>query len=135
MPEYDAYGFCCLCHRNLRYEQVINNQVMMRFSADYDETEYLLNDGSKMRIAICKLCKAELTEEHNKKIMDNVKAGWKEEVKVLPWTEEKKKDYIARYMQKDIVCLSDRVPMDILKEKHLDYQRSKNGIDCKALHI
>ena len=72
----DEYGYCVLCHRNLRYEQVINDKPMMRFSTDYDETEYLLDDGSKMRVAICKPCKNTLLTEHNSMVMDSVKAGW-----------------------------------------------------------
>ena len=123
--EFDKYGYCVLCHRNLRYEQVINDKVMMRFDTDYDETEYLLDDGSKMRVAICKPCKAGLTDEHNTKVMDSVKAGWVEEVKTLPWSEEKKQNYIDTYSQREIVCVSDNVPDDVLKQAHLDYKATK----------
>ena len=123
--DYDKYGYCVLCHRNLRYEQVINDKVMMRFSTDYEETEYLLNDGSKMRVAICKPCKEKLTEEHHTQVMDCVKAGWVEEVKTLPWSDKKKQDYIDIYSQKEIVCFSNGVPDDVLKKAHLDYSIAK----------
>ena len=133
---YDKYGYCVLCHRNLRYEQVINDKVMMRFDTDYDETEYLLDDGSKMRVAICKPCKEKLTEEHNIEVMDSVKAGWVEEVKTLPWTEEKKQNYIDTYSQKEIVCFSDGVPEDVLKKAHADYQLAKvTPIDIKPIEV
>ena len=122
---YDCYGYCVLCHRNLRYEQVINDKVMMRFDTDYDETEYLLDDGSKMRVAICKPCKEKLTEEQNAEVMASVKAGWIEEVKVLPWSDEKKQDYIDNYSKKEIVCSSDGVTDDVLKKSHIDYKVAK----------
>ena len=123
--DYDKYGYCVLCHRNLRYEQVINDKVMMRFDTDYDETEYLLDDGSKMRVAICKPCKANLTEENNAEVMTSVKSGWEEEVKVLPWSDAKKKDYLDTYKQKEIVCFSDGVPDDVLTKAHIDYKVAK----------
>ena len=123
--DYDKYGYCVLCHRNLRYEQVINDKVMMRFSTDYEETEYLLNDGSKMRVAICKPCKEKLTEEHHTQVMDCVKAGWVEEVKTLPWSDKKKQDYIDIYSQKEIVCFSNGVPDDVLVKAQENYQLAK----------
>ena len=138
----DQYGFCCICHRNLRYEQVISDKVMMRFDTDYDETEYLLNDGSKMRVAICKPCKEKLTEEHHTQVMDCVKAGWVEEVKTLPWSDAKKKDYLDTYNKKEIVCFSDNVPDDVLKQAGIDYnvnnvekEVKENGSDFKTIHI
>ena len=123
---YDAYGHCVICHRNLIYEQVIGQKVTKRFSTDYDETEYLLDDGSKMRVAICKPCKAVITDKDSKKVMDCVKAGWVEEVKTLLWSEEKKKDYLERYNKKEIVCISENVPKDILVKKHVEYKEVKN---------
>jgi len=123
--EFDKYGYCVKCHRNLRYEQVINNKVMMRFHTDYDEKEYLLNDGSKMRVCICKPCKSVLTEKDNKDIMDCVKAGWEEEVKTLPWTEDKKASYLDTYSKKEIVCSSDNVPTDVLSNKLAEYLAKK----------
>ena len=48
-----------------------------------------------------------------------------EELKTLPWSEEKKADYIATYSQKEIVCLSTGVSNDVLKSKHLDFMSAK----------
>jgi hypothetical protein len=104
---YDKYGHCVLCHKDMIYEQVIGQKVTKRFSVDYDETEYLLDDNSK--------------------IMKSVQEGWEEEVKTLPWKEEKKKAYLDRYGKLEIVCFSGGIPEDILKEKHTDYMKKKEG--------
>jgi hypothetical protein len=124
---YDKYGHCVLCHKDMIYEQVIGQKVTKRFSVDYDETEYLLDDNSRMRVAICKPCKEGITEKDNDKIMKSVQEGWEEEVKTLPWKEEKKKAYLDRYGKLEIVCFSGGIPEDILKEKHTDYMKKKEG--------
>jgi hypothetical protein len=122
---YDAYGHCVVCHRNLIYEQVIGQKVTKRFSVDYAETEYLLDDKSKMRVAICKPCKSVITDEDSKKVMDCVKAGWAEEVKTLNWSAEKKTAYLKEYNKREIVCISENVPKDILVKKHEEYKEVK----------
>jgi len=99
----DKYGHCVKCHNNLRYQQVIDGGVKWRFSTDYAETEYILDDGSKMRVAICQKCKDGLTEDDAPKIMECVKLGWREEVTQLPWDESRKKKYIDRYSRLTIV--------------------------------
>jgi hypothetical protein len=109
------------------YEQVIGQKVTRRFHVDYDETEYLLDDGSKMRVALCKPCKGNLTEVKNKEIMDCVIEGWREEVKTLPWSDEKKKDYMDRYSKKEIICMAEGVPKDILQKKLKKYKEDKDA--------
>lgn len=126
MPiEFDKYGHCVLCHRDLRYEQVVNGEPIIRFDTDYCETEYLLDDGSKMRVAMCKPCKEKLTNEDTITIMDCVKAGWVEETKKLSWSDEKKQDYITTYLQREIICSSEGIPQDVLTKAHLDYKKAK----------
>lgn len=129
MIKYDKYGHCVLCHKNMIYEQVIGQKVVNRFSTDYDTTEYLLDDKSRMRVAICKSCKSTLTEKDNDRVLNCVKAGWAEEVKTLPWNEKKKEDYLDRYNKLNIVCFSDDVPKDILENKYSDYKAKKEGKD------
>ena len=126
MITYDRYGHCVVCHKNMIYEQVIGQKVTKRFSVDYSETEYLLDDGSKMRVAICKPCKEKLTEADAPMIMECVKSGWVEEVKTLPWAEHKKKAYLDRYSKREIVCLSQGIEPDILEKKHKAYKEAKN---------
>ena len=100
---WDKYGHCCLCHKNMIIEQVIDGKVQIRFTPDKDETQYLLNDGSKMRVSICKSCKKGLTDKDFTGIMASVMRGWEEEVKTLKWTKKKKRDYLNRYSKLKIV--------------------------------
>lgn len=103
MMDYDKYGHCVQCHKNMWIEQVIGQQVTKRLSAEYCETEYLLNDGSKMRVAICQTCKGALTPKDDSKIMKCVYRGWEEEIKDLKWSDEKKKTHLQKYDKLKII--------------------------------
>ena len=35
--EYDRFGTCILCSKDMVIEQVIDNKVQKRFTADYDK--------------------------------------------------------------------------------------------------
>ena len=118
MPLPDKYGHCVLCHKNMLTEQVIDKKVTLRFTPDYDETEYLLNDGSRMRVAVCKQCKAGLTEKDTDKIMKCVIEGWKLEVEgIKSWDEIKKMKHMEVYSKKKIITNCERLPKDIIEKK------------------
>ena len=128
MIDFDKFGHCVVCHKNMLIEQAIDGKVQQRFTTDYSETEYLLNDGSKMRVAICIDCKENLTDKDIPKIMSCVKKGWEVEVKDLKhWDEEKKKDYLDRYSKKEIVIQSENIPEDILEIKLKEYKKKEGG--------
>jgi uncharacterized CHY-type Zn-finger protein len=121
--DWDKYGHCVKCHKNMLIEQSIDGKVQQRFTTDYSETEYLLDDGSKMRVAICVDCKKELTDKDIPKIMDCVKKGWEVEVKELKhWSEERKKSYLNTYLKKEIVTHSENIPDDTLELKLKEYK-------------
>ena len=93
-----------VCHKDMVIEQIIDNVPTKRFTVEYDETEYTLDDGSKMRVAICKPCKYKLKDKDAKEIMDCVKRGWKKELESLHhWSEEKKITYMEQYDKLNIV--------------------------------
>lgn len=132
----DTYGHCILCHENMIYDQVIDSKVEKRFSPLYDEVTYLLDDGSSMRVAICKKCqpKMEDTGKEKKYIMDCVKEGWKVETSKLvadeskpDWTVEKRANYLSRYMNRHLVMKADGVAKDVLKKKLNKFKEGKNG--------
>ena len=101
--DYDKYGHCCLCHKDMLIDQVIDGRVQKRFTADYTEKEYLLDDGTKMRVALCIDC-AETADDNTKKIMQSVVRGWEEEVNEFKhWDKEKKDNYLRRYSTLKIV--------------------------------
>ena len=64
---YDLYGHCVLCHDYLLFEEVINGKVTLRFSPRKTETEFLLDDGSRMRVSMCIECKNKLKKSDEKK--------------------------------------------------------------------
>ena len=90
----DKFGHCVNCGLDMVKETVVNDNKGMRkidmFTSDHDETQYLLDDGTTMRVAMCKSCKAVLDLIDTKSIMDTVINGWKEELKTLPWDKDKK---------------------------------------------
>ena len=106
--DYDKFGHCIKCHRNLIVEQIIDQKPTKRFLPDYSEKEYVLDDGSRMRVAVCKQCKETLTDKDTPYIMKTVIAGWKKELETLHhWTEEKKEKYMDKYGKLKIVKESD----------------------------
>ena len=117
---YDKYGHCVVCHEDMLYTQIIDGKPEQRLGPLYEETEYLLDDGSVMRIAICKECKATLKddEEERIRIMDCVFKGWEHELrKNDKWSEQKKKNYLKEYSKRKIVMRSEKVEPDILNKR------------------
>jgi hypothetical protein len=132
--EFDKFGNCCVCHRCMLIEAVIDGRVQQRFTPEYSETEYFLSNGSRMRVAICEKCKGDLSVNHEEKIMECVKRGWEEETKGLPhWNEEKRNNYLKKQSSLEIVCNSERVPDDILLGK-LEEHKAKKGIKDGVNH-
>ena len=127
MIEFDKYGHCCVCHKDMLIEQVIDGKVQKRFTPNYAETEYLLSDGSRMRVAVCEQCKARLSEKDDVKIMECVKKGWIVELDNLKhWTEERKAKHLNRYLKLEIICPSENVPQDSLEKKLVEYKEKKD---------
>ena len=101
---YDCFGHCVKCHKNLLIEEVIDGKVQQRFTPDKSKMRLLLDDGSNMGITICKQCEEDYTEADNKKIMKSVIKGWEMEMIKLPhWSDEKKKKHMDNYSKKKIV--------------------------------
>lgn len=125
MERYDKFGHCVKCGKCMVIEQVIDNELQYRFTADYREKELFMNDGSKMRVAICANCRDNLTENDYPTIMKCVYNGWKEEIKMLNWDEKKKDRYLQEYGCMDIVCDAEDKDTEHLK-KEMDKFVDKN---------
>lgn len=102
--DYDKYGYCVICSRNLLIPKVRNGKQIFELSNEYDTITYTLNDSSNMKVVVCKMCKPEVTEKDNDKIMKKVLKGWEKEIDDHPdrWTKEKKKAYMDEYSKKFI---------------------------------
>jgi hypothetical protein len=125
--DFDKFGHCCVCHKCMIIEQVIDQKVQKRLTPEYQETEYFLSNGSRMRVAICETCKNNLSKHHEEQIMTCVQRGWEEETKNLPgWSEERRSKYLNRQSKLEIVCSSDKVPDDVLLGKLKDFKPKKD---------
>lgn len=75
----DTYGNCVNCHKNLLVPRVVGGKQVMTFTADFDQTEFVISNKSRMVVCMCKHCKSKLdllnTDVHEK-IMKTVKLGW-----------------------------------------------------------
>lgn len=121
--DYDKFCHCVLCHKHLITERVVGNHIEKVFTPDKDETIFLLDDGSQMRVTICKKCKDGLTDKEYDKVMKSVIKGWQKEMDMLPhWSKQKKKDYMDRYSKKKILCKTEGLDDEIVKKK---YKESK----------
>jgi hypothetical protein len=125
----DQYGHCIMCHQNLRYKKVVDGQETDLMKPEYDETDFLLNNNSKMRVVVCKPCKNVLKPADEAGIMDKVVKGWEWELKVLQdekrWAKEKCDTYLKSYRRLRIVCRSENVPKDRLDKKFKEYKEKK----------
>lgn len=107
--DWDEYGHCVLCHKNMLIDEVIDGRIQKRFTPEYTEKPYKLDDGTIMRVALCVECSNGITKKDNKKIMDCVIKGWDRETDKLvespaypEWTKEKKKEYMDVYKKRKI---------------------------------
>lgn len=123
---WDSFGHCVICHKNMAFKQVIGMKETYRFAPEYCEGEFLLSDFSKMKVALCRTCKATITVEQYPIIMDCVVRGWKQELDRSNWTQARKDEYIDKYSKLVIICDAEGVSKEVLLEK---YQEYKNGIN------
>lgn len=122
----DKFGHCAMCHKNLINERISDMKVIQMFTPEHAETEVLLNDGSRMRVCICKSCKenVDLTKPAiQRMIMNCVKEGWKLEIHGLAddpkrpdWTQERANNHMELYNKKEIYCISDGLSDHVIEE-------------------
>lgn len=75
----DVYGHCCLCHENLLVPRVVGGKEIMTFTPDFDQTEFIISNKSRMVVCMCKPCKSNVdlsNSDIQNNIMDSVKLGW-----------------------------------------------------------
>lgn len=126
MKNIDRYGHCVNCHRNLITEKVVDGKVINIFSPDKDETEFLIDDGSRMRVCICKQCKGSIdlsNEEKQSEIMEAVVNGWQLEIDTMisesrkGWDKDKGKSYMKNYSNKKIIVHTDNLTEQVVSKK------------------
>jgi hypothetical protein len=100
---------CVNCGRELMTEQYIDGQIRNRLTTDYDEVLYQLNDGSSMRVAVCKECQKSKVKVDNETILATVKATWKRELTRISDTGAKGID--TKYADVKIISASNDEPV------------------------
>jgi len=99
----DRFGHCIMCGKNMIIEKVVGTEVKKVTTPDYDQVQFLLDDGSKMRVVTCKPCKAGMKDKDHKTIMKSVIAGWQREVDGLEhWEKKKKEKHMKKYKRRKI---------------------------------
>lgn len=109
--DYDKFGHCALCHCNLMVRTLSDWKLVWRMSGKSTSMDVDMNDGSKMRVTVCKRCKSSYNHElHSEGLMESVLKGWEVECDALvadpskpEWTPEKKAKYMEKYSKKEIV--------------------------------
>lgn len=123
----DRYGHCVNCCKNLIVKRVVDGKVVEMFSPLHDHTEFILDNGSRMRVCICKDCKSSINLSDNnvqKDIMKAVNKGWELETKSLvkddkfpDWTPEYGKKYLDRMAKLSIGFHSENMDDNSIVEK------------------
>lgn len=75
----DKYGHCVICHKNLILPRVVGGEQVMMFTAQFDQTEFVISNNSRMVVCMCKKCKSKVDlsdSDTHKIIMNTVKLGW-----------------------------------------------------------
>lgn len=71
-----------------------------------DEVQFVLSDNSKMRVCICRDCKATITEEDYPTLMACVYRGWELEANKSSWTTSQREIFLEQCRSKSIVRLA-----------------------------
>src|SRR4051812_32069688 len=113
----DRFGHCVVCHRCLITKRVVDGKVIEMFTPDHGHTEFLLNNGSRMQVCICRGCKENIDLSKpaiQEMVMAAVQKGWELETKILvadeklpDWTEEFGKKYLEKMSELEIDCHSE----------------------------
>lgn len=128
----DRFGHCVVCHKAMIITQIIDEKEQVRFTPDYDTTQFLLDNGSMMKVAICKSCKNDVTENDYNIIMEAVINGWDLETRYLVkdpkkslWDEARRKKYMDEYSKRKIIFYAEGKPKDVVDKKLKEYKKEK----------
>lgn len=131
----DKFGHCCVCHKNLITKRVVDGQVIDMFLPIHDHTDFLLDNGSIMKVCICKPCKENTDlccKNKQSDIMEAVQKGWELETKALvadpaqpQWTEEFGKEYLDKMSELTIDSHADSLDKQALQRRIEEIVSSK----------
>ena len=102
----DRLWHCVNCGKKL-YQTVVDSEgkIEKEKLPDFGEWEYLLSDGTYMRVCMCEGCKK--TDIDTKEVMQTVRNGWYEGIEKNNWSKERKDSYKEKYDKIEIVGNGD----------------------------
>ena len=84
--------------------ELVDGVMSPRLTPEYREKQYYLNNGSKMRVAICEGCDSKVDKNDYRKIMNSVIDGWQHEIQTYShWTEDQKTKYMETQKKLQII--------------------------------
>lgn len=132
----DRFGHCCKCHRNMIVKRVVDGKVIEMFAPEHDHTDFLLNNGSIMKVCMCKICKNsyDLNDPQvQSDIMEAVMKGWELETEKLiedeskpDWTEERGKEYLSKMEKLNIDCHADNLTHSVVRSRSMELGQEFN---------
>lgn len=134
MIDYDKYGHCIMCHTNMILTRVVDGEEVTMLSPKYTEKEYLLDDGTKMRVAMCQKCYSHLKDNEDEYtiVMNNVYKGWEHETKLLvekryrgkhgKWDKERRDKYLNTMKDLNILTKTDKLNQSDLNRKFKEHK-------------
>lgn len=144
MKRIDKYGHCVNCSKMMLQERVVDGKCVVMFTPDYDTAEYLLNDGSRMRVCLCKQCKESINlscPKKQKELMDAVKRGWELEVyglaadeKRIDWDKERADKHMEDYNKKEIDCYAEGLADHVIEERKEKVHKMKMESEGSLRH-
>ncbi len=131
-PNIDVFGQCIECGCKMIEEKMINGAIQTVFTAQRGEVEYILDDGSKMRVAMCKDDIAKLDGTETDYVMGAVVRGWQHELETYSkWGQSQKDAYMDKYGKLEIVTRSDNKSEDAVKRQFKEHKVKKDKKEKK----
>ena len=123
--DYSFPGLCSLCHKEIaefagsrQVADGVFRPIITRIKGIAREVDFKLDDGSSMRIAMCKTCEEAFVPEDTQPLMESEINGWQHEVsEVVAWGDSKKRRHMKVYAKRHII--------DCLDKKWTKHQKTK----------
>ena len=141
----DRFGHCVICHNNLLVKRIVDGVVVDMFSPLFDETKFILNNGSEMKVTICRKCKdtVDLNDYNTRNnIMAAVYKGWELEAnmlvkddKAIEWDEKFAHNYLNKMKELDIDCHSENMEKYSIQKRQMEILNKKVEIPEEREHV
>ena len=112
--DYAFPGLSSLCHDEIadfegsrQVRAGIFRPIIKRIKGIARELDIKLDDGSTMKVAMCKKCYSDFKPEDVQELMESEINGWQHEVdEVVDWKDDKKINHMKKYSERFV---TDRI--------------------------